>query len=76
MAEAAHDPDVQGPVQAEIFVVWLDGDRIALTGPDGPQPWLLQLGPTEHPEVSRIFVKPQSGSTRAQRTRSAPAASA
>jgi hypothetical protein len=41
--------DVDSPVQAEIFVVWLDGDRIALTGPDGPQPWLLQLGPTEHP---------------------------
>src|SRR5437763_10636244 len=30
----------------------------------------------QHPEVSSIFVKPQSGSTRAQRTRSAPAASA
>jgi hypothetical protein len=41
--------DVDSPVQAEIFVVWLDVDRIALTGPDGPQPWLLQLGPTEHP---------------------------
>ena len=41
--------DVDSPVQAEIFVVWLDGDRIALTGPDGPQPWLLQLGSTEHP---------------------------
>jgi len=30
-------------------VVWLDGDRLELTGPDGPQPWLLQLGATEHP---------------------------
>ena len=30
----------------------------------------------QHPEVSTIFVKPQSGSTRAQRTRSTPAASA
>jgi hypothetical protein len=41
--------DVDSPVQAEVFVVWLDGDRLALTGPDGPQPWILQLGPTEHP---------------------------
>ena len=41
--------DVHSPVQAEVFVVWLDGDRLRLTGPDGPQPWLLQLGATEHP---------------------------
>ena len=41
--------DVDSPVQAEVFVVWLDGDRIQLTGPDGPQPWILQLGPAEHP---------------------------
>ena len=41
--------DVDSPVQAEVFVLWLDGDRIQLTGPDGPQAWHLQLGPTEHP---------------------------
>ena len=41
--------DVDSPVQAEVFVVWLDGDVLRLTGPDGPQPWLLQLGATEHP---------------------------
>jgi len=41
--------DVDSPVQAEVFVVWLDGDRLALTGPDGPQAWILELGPTEHP---------------------------
>jgi hypothetical protein len=42
--------DVDSPVQAEVFVVWLDGTgRIQLTGPDGPQPWILQLGATEHP---------------------------
>jgi hypothetical protein len=41
--------DVDSPVQAEVFVVWLDGNRLQLTGPDGPQPWLLQLGSTEHP---------------------------
>ena len=39
--------DVDSPVQAEVFVVWLDGDRIQLTGPDGPQPWILQLGATK-----------------------------
>ena len=41
--------DVDSPVQAEVFVVWLDGDRLQLTGPDGPQPWMLQLGAVEHP---------------------------
>jgi hypothetical protein len=41
--------DVDSPVQAEVFVIWLDGDRIQLTGPDGPRPWYLQLGATEHP---------------------------
>jgi hypothetical protein len=41
--------DVESPVQAEVFVVWLDGSELRLTGPDGPQPWILELGPTEHP---------------------------
>ena len=41
--------DVDSPVQAEVFVVWLDGDEIQLTGPDGPRAWYLQLGATEHP---------------------------
>jgi len=41
--------DVDSPVQAEVFVVWHDGNRLQLTGPDGPQPWILQLGMTEHP---------------------------
>ena len=49
MIDAADSLDVEGPVQAEVFVIWLDGDRIQLTGPDGPQAWHLQLGPTEHP---------------------------
>jgi hypothetical protein len=55
--------DVDSPVQAEIFVVWLDGDRLQLTGPDGPQPWLLELGPTEHPvEVVDRIVRDLVGS--------------
>ena len=41
--------DIDSPVQAEVFVVWLDGDRIQLTGPDGPRAWYLQLGATDHP---------------------------
>jgi hypothetical protein len=48
--------DVEGPVQAEVFVVWLAGDHLELTGPCGPAPWLLELGTTDHPVevVTRI----------------------
>ena len=49
MTRAPAGWDVDSPVQAEIFVVWLDGDRAALTGPDGPQPWIVQLGGADHP---------------------------
>jgi hypothetical protein len=41
--------DVEGPVQAEVFVVWLNGDHLELTGPDGAAPWLIELGATDHP---------------------------
>lgn len=41
--------DVEGPVRAEVFVVWLDGDHIELTGPCGAAPWIIELGPTDHP---------------------------
>jgi hypothetical protein len=41
--------DVDSPVRAEVFVLWLDDDRVQLTGPDGPRAWHLQLGPSEHP---------------------------
>jgi hypothetical protein len=48
--------DVEGPVQAEVFVVWLAGDHLELTGPCGPAPWLIELAPTDHPVevVTRI----------------------
>jgi hypothetical protein len=48
--------DVEGPVQAEVFVVWLAGDHLELTGPCGPAPWLLELGANDHPVdvVTRI----------------------
>ena len=49
MSRAPAGWDVDSPVQAEVFVVWLDGDRLQLTGPDGPQPWIVQLGAVEHP---------------------------
>ena len=47
---------VEGPVQAEIFVVWLNGDALELTGPCGAAPWLIELGEPEHPvaAVERI----------------------
>jgi len=48
--------DVDGPVQAEVFVVWLNGDRLELTGPDGAGPWIIELASAEHPveTVARI----------------------
>jgi hypothetical protein len=48
--------DVEGPVQAEVFVLWLHDDRIELTGPCGSDPWLIEVGADEHPldVVSRI----------------------
>ncbi len=46
---AARAWDVEGPVQAEVFVVWLNDDHLELTKPDGPAPWLIELGETDHP---------------------------
>lgn len=40
---------VDGPVRAEIYLIWLDSDRLAITGPDGPVPWIVQLADGEHP---------------------------
>jgi hypothetical protein len=41
--------DVEGPVQAEVFVLWLDGSHPALTGPCGPEPWYLEVAADEDP---------------------------
>lgn len=41
--------DVESPVQAEVFVVWLHDDHLELTGPCGAAPWILELGATDHP---------------------------
>jgi hypothetical protein len=48
--------DVRGPVQAEVFVVWLNDDRLELTGPCGAAPWIIELESAEHPveTVERI----------------------
>lgn len=56
MAELPDAFDVGGPVQAEVFVVWLADDRLELTGPCGAAPWPIELGVTDHPVdvVARI----------------------
>jgi len=50
-------PDVEGPVQAEVFVVLLRDGSIELTGPCGRAPWMLELGARAHPleVVDRII---------------------
>lgn len=54
--------DVEGPVQAEVFVVWLAGDHLELTGPCGPAPWLIELGSADHPvEVVTRIVREAVG---------------
>src|SRR5215207_8429525 len=48
--------DVEGPVQAEVFIVWLNGQHLELTGPCGAAPWLIEVGTDDHPlaTVDRI----------------------
>lgn len=41
--------DVEGPIQAEVFVLWLDGTQPRLSGPCGAEPWYLEIGPQEDP---------------------------
>jgi hypothetical protein len=41
--------DVEGPVQAEVFLLWLDRDEPALTGPCGAAPWYLEVAADEDP---------------------------
>jgi hypothetical protein len=41
-----------------VFVLWLDGDRPALTGPCGAEPWYLEVGTGEDPtEVVSTAVR-------------------
>jgi len=46
---APDELDIDGPVTAEVFVVTRTEQGLALTGPDGPQPWLLQTIDAGHP---------------------------
>ena len=57
MASQLEGIDVVGPVRAEIFLVWLDRGHVAITGPDGARPWVVQLEDAEHPvaTVERII---------------------
>jgi hypothetical protein len=57
--------DVEGPVQAEIFVVWLKGDHLELTGPCGAAPWYVEVDATDHPvEVVDRIVRNALGQAR------------
>jgi hypothetical protein len=49
MSRTPHGWDVDGPIRAEVFVVWCDGDHLELTGPCGAAPWIIELGATDHP---------------------------
>jgi hypothetical protein len=57
--------DVEGPVQAEVFVLWLDEGRPALTGPCGADPWYIEVGADEDPlavvsaAIGRVIGAPQ-----------------
>jgi hypothetical protein len=48
--------DVDGPVQAEVFVVWLNGEQLELSGPCGAEPWYIEVNRGEDPVqvVSRV----------------------
>jgi hypothetical protein len=57
--------DVEGPVRAEIFVVWLNGDDLELTGPCGAAPWVVELGATDHPvDIVDRLVRDNIGAPR------------
>jgi hypothetical protein len=49
MPTIANGIDVEGPILAEVFVVWLNADHLELTGPCGAAPWMIELGDVEHP---------------------------
>ncbi len=51
-----YDFGVEGPVQAEVFVLFMDADGIGLTGPCGADPWYIDLVDEDDPveTVSRL----------------------
>jgi hypothetical protein len=56
--------DVEGPVQAEVFVLYPAPSGPMLTGPCGPAPWYLEVAASEDPmavvlaAVSRVVGEP------------------
>jgi len=44
-----YDFGVEGPVQAEIFVLYLQDGEIRVTGPCGAEPWYVELGDVDDP---------------------------
>jgi hypothetical protein len=44
-----YDFGVEGPVQAEIFVLYLRDGSVHLTGPCGSDPWYVELGEDDDP---------------------------
>jgi hypothetical protein len=54
--ESQYDFGVEGPVQAEIFVLYLRDGAIHVTGPCGADPWYVELGTDDDPvdTVSRL----------------------
>ena len=54
--------DVGGAVRAEVFVIWLNGDELELTGPCGAAPWRIELDAADHPvETVDRLVREQVG---------------
>ena len=59
---ADFDFGVEGPVQAEVFVLWLGDTGINLTGPCGPEGWYIELGEDDDPvEVVTRLVRSNVG---------------
>lgn len=42
-------PTTEGPVQAEVFVLRLNGTQPELAGPCGPDPWYIEIGADDDP---------------------------
>lgn len=57
-----YDFGVEGPVHAEVFVLYLDGETVRLTGPCGPAAWFVEVHQQDDPleTVSRM-VRSQVG---------------
>jgi hypothetical protein len=48
-SDDSFDFGVEGPVQAEVFVLWLQDGQIQITGPCGPEAWYIELGEDDDP---------------------------